>query len=159
MATKIITFYINFGFNNQWWFEMEQTHFWSYKKKQIYVFFIAQLKRAKLPVINLYCTCVRPVLEYSCEAIHFALYLITLVLLWSEFRRGSRQSSFQVHNHINNVCRNAVSYLLVVNTAYIFAESCSTKSPMTIQAQTLPLLPARNITIRFLRTFISQRFS
>ena len=39
-------------------------------------YFIIQLKRAKVPakeIINFYCTCVRPVLEYSCEVFHFAL--------------------------------------------------------------------------------------
>ncbi len=43
-------------------------------RKRIY--FIIQLKRAKVPakdIINFYCTCVRPVLEYSCEVFHFAL--------------------------------------------------------------------------------------
>ncbi len=40
------------------------------------IYFIIQLKRAKVPakdIINFYCTCVRPVLEYSCEVFHFAL--------------------------------------------------------------------------------------
>ena len=42
------------------------------------IYFIIQLKRAKVPakdIINFYCTCVyvRPVLGYSCEVFHFAL--------------------------------------------------------------------------------------
>ena len=54
------------------------------KKANKRVFFIIQLKQAKLPVkeiINFYCTCVRPVLEYGCEAFHFALpeYLIAAI--------------------------------------------------------------------------------
>ena len=39
-------------------------------------YFITQLKRANVPakdIINFYCSCVRPVLEYSCEVFHFAL--------------------------------------------------------------------------------------
>lgn len=46
------------------------------KKANKRIFFIVQLKRAKIPVkeiINFYCTCVRPVLEYACEVFHFAL--------------------------------------------------------------------------------------
>lgn len=46
------------------------------KKTNKRMFFIVQLKRAKIPakeIINFYCTCVRPVLEYSCETFHFAL--------------------------------------------------------------------------------------
>ena len=40
------------------------------------IFFIVQLKRAKIPtkeILNFYCCCVRPVLEYACEVFHFAL--------------------------------------------------------------------------------------
>jgi hypothetical protein len=39
-------------------------------------YFIIQPKRAKVPakeIINFYCTCIRPVLEYSCEVFHFPL--------------------------------------------------------------------------------------
>ena len=40
------------------------------------IYFIIQLKRAKVPakeIINFYCTCVRSVFEYSCEVFHFSL--------------------------------------------------------------------------------------
>ena len=46
------------------------------KKANKRVFFIVQLKRAKIPtkeIVNFYCCCVRPVLEYACEEFHFAL--------------------------------------------------------------------------------------
>ena len=46
------------------------------KKANKRVFFIVQLKRAKIPtkeIVNFYCCCVRPVLEYACEVFHFAL--------------------------------------------------------------------------------------
>ena len=45
------------------------------KKANKRIFFVIQLKRAKLPskdIIRFYCTCIRPVLEYGCEAFHFA---------------------------------------------------------------------------------------
>ncbi len=40
------------------------------------MFFIIQLKRAKVPtsdIILFYCTCERPLLEYSCQVFHHAL--------------------------------------------------------------------------------------
>lgn len=46
------------------------------KKANKRLYFIIQLKRAKVPVaeiIRFYSTCVRPVLEYSCEVFHFSL--------------------------------------------------------------------------------------
>ena len=46
------------------------------KKANKRIFFIVQLKRAKIPakeILNFYCCCVRPVLEYACEVFHFAL--------------------------------------------------------------------------------------
>ena len=46
------------------------------KKANKRLCFIVQLKRAKDPeqdIITFYVTCVRPVLEYSCQAFHFAL--------------------------------------------------------------------------------------
>ena len=46
------------------------------KKANKRVFFIVQLKRAKIPtkeIVNFYCCCGRPVLEYVCEVFHFAL--------------------------------------------------------------------------------------
>ncbi len=46
------------------------------KKANKIIFFIVQLKRAKIPakeILNFYCCCVRPVLEYACEVFHFAL--------------------------------------------------------------------------------------
>ena len=46
------------------------------KKANKRVFFKVQLKRAKIPtkeIVNFYCCCVRPVLEYACEVLHFAL--------------------------------------------------------------------------------------
>ena len=47
------------------------------KKANKRVFFIVQLKHAKIPtkeIVNFYCCCgVRPVLEYACEVFHFAL--------------------------------------------------------------------------------------
>ena len=46
------------------------------KKANKQVFFIVQLKRARIPakeIVNFYCCCVRPVLEYACEVFHFAL--------------------------------------------------------------------------------------
>ena len=46
------------------------------KKANKRLYFIVQLKRAKVPerdIITFYVTCVRPVLEYSCQAFHFAL--------------------------------------------------------------------------------------
>ena len=46
------------------------------KKANKRVFFIVQLKRARIPakeIVNFYCCCVRPVLEYACEVFHFAL--------------------------------------------------------------------------------------
>ena len=52
------------------------------KKANKHIFFVIQHKRAKLlpkDIISFYCTCIRPVLEYGCEAFHFG-YLITLVL-------------------------------------------------------------------------------
>ena len=46
------------------------------KKANKRIYFVVQLKRAKVPpkeIITFYCSCVRPVLEYSSEAYHFAL--------------------------------------------------------------------------------------
>ena len=46
------------------------------KKANKRIFFIVQLKGAKIPtkeILNFYCCCVRPVLEYACEVFHFAL--------------------------------------------------------------------------------------
>ena len=46
------------------------------KKANKRIFFIVQLKRAKIPtkeILNFYCCCVRPFLEYACEVFHFAL--------------------------------------------------------------------------------------
>ena len=40
------------------------------------VFLVLQLKRAKIitkEIVNFYCCCGRPVLEYACEEFHFAL--------------------------------------------------------------------------------------
>ena len=46
------------------------------KKANKRIYFVVQLKRAKVPpkeIITFYCSCVRPVLEYSSEVYHFAL--------------------------------------------------------------------------------------
>ena len=46
------------------------------KKANKRIYFVVQLKRAKVPpkeIITFYCSCVRPVVEYSSEAYHFAL--------------------------------------------------------------------------------------
>ena len=45
------------------------------KKANKRKYFIVQVKRANVPPkdINFYCSCVRPVLEYSCKVFHFAL--------------------------------------------------------------------------------------
>ena len=46
------------------------------KKAKKRIYFVVQLKRTKVPpkeIITFYCSCVRPVLEYSSEVYHFAL--------------------------------------------------------------------------------------
>lgn len=46
------------------------------KKANKRIYFIIQLKRAKIPIPEIllfYCTCVRPILEYSSEVFHYAL--------------------------------------------------------------------------------------
>ena len=46
------------------------------KKSNKRIYFIVQLKRAQVPlkeITTFYCSCVRPVLEYSSEVLHFAL--------------------------------------------------------------------------------------
>ena len=46
------------------------------KKANKRIYFIVQSKRAKVPpkeIITFYCSCARPVLEYSSEVFHFAL--------------------------------------------------------------------------------------
>lgn len=46
------------------------------KKANKRLFFLVQLKRAKVPVtdiINFYCACIRPVLEYGAQVFHYAL--------------------------------------------------------------------------------------
>ena len=53
------------------------------KKANKHLYFIVQLKRAKDPeqdIITFYVTCVRPVLEYSCQAFHFALLHYLLLI-------------------------------------------------------------------------------
>jgi hypothetical protein len=46
------------------------------KKAKKRIYFIIQLKRAHVPeadIIKFYTTCVRPVMEFSCQVFHFAL--------------------------------------------------------------------------------------
>ena len=46
------------------------------KKANKWIYFIIQLKQAKIPpsaILLFYCTCVRPILEYSTQVFHYAL--------------------------------------------------------------------------------------
>jgi hypothetical protein len=59
------------------------------KKASKRLYFLSQLKRAKVPsndLVNFYVTCIRSLLLYSCQVFHFNLPEFLNRLCWNEFR-------------------------------------------------------------------------